>query len=108
MDSERLTNFTNSEHYPPMATIKTIDGLIIALGGTRRVADMMGLEMPAVSNWIARDFIPPGHHLTLFLEIWARGLNVDPTVFGLPDGYARLYRAILRQPGKRPVLIEAL
>lgn len=104
--SDQLTSFTDSEYNPPMAKrIDTIEGLVQALGGTGRVASMVGVDAPAVSNWMARGYIPPGHHLTLTLEAWVRGLDIDPKIFGLIDAHARVFRCVLRSPGKRPSLI---
>lgn len=62
--------------------IKTIPELVRALGGTTAVSRMCHVIPSAVSNWIAHDEIPRGHHLLIYLEIKRRGLDVCPTVFG--------------------------
>lgn len=64
-------------------THTTVRSVIRALGGTAQVARWVGVGMPAVSNWIAEGYIPPGLHLQFFLAIERRGERVSPCVFGL-------------------------
>lgn len=78
----------------PMAKhLRTIDELIAALGGVTEVAKWAGVGKTAVSNWSARELIPPGWHLRLFAEAKARGYSVDPVVFGWTHDEAKVVAA---------------
>ena len=71
----------------PLRTHKTVRAVIKSLGGTKRVADRVGVSMPAVSNWIKEGYIPPGLHLQFHLWTESHGERIDPGVFGLdPEG----------------------
>lgn len=62
------------------------------MGGTKATADWADIGMPAVSNWIEREYIPPGWHYRMTMELAKRGFEVDPSVFGMhmePDGDKR-------------------
>lgn len=47
------------------ATLKTVPEVIAALGGTERVAQMVGVSYTAVSNWHARGVLPAHTYLIL-------------------------------------------
>jgi hypothetical protein len=77
-------------------TLKTVADVIAALGGTAEVAKWAGYDGPSgVSNWLLRG-IPPSYHLTLSLEAKRRGFIVDPTVYGLDDDDAEVFRSVFR------------
>ena len=57
--------------------IRTIDGLLDALGGTKAVAHWCCVSMGAVSQWRAANAVPKHWHFDLFREAERRGLNVD-------------------------------
>jgi hypothetical protein len=64
-------------------TIQTVSDLIVSLGGTAVVADWLDVGPSAVSNMKRENYIPPGWHLNFYLEIQARGLDVDlERIFG--------------------------
>lgn len=63
----------------------TVRATIRALGGTSQVAKWAGVSMPAVSNWIAEGFIPPGYHMQFHLAVEHRGDCIHPSVFGLDE-----------------------
>jgi hypothetical protein len=65
--------------------IKSIAEMVSAFGGTAKLADLLDIGMPAVSNWKAADKVPPGWHLRLFLEAKKRGIAIDPALFGRPE-----------------------
>ncbi len=52
--------------------------LIVALGGTLRVARLCGVRATAVSNWKKNGRVPPVHHVRLWRETRARGLDWSP------------------------------
>jgi hypothetical protein len=62
-------------------TLTTVESVVEALGGTKATAEWSGLGMPAVSNWIARGWIPPEWYLALSAELESRGFKVDPALF---------------------------
>lgn len=64
-------------------SISTIDDLITALGGPSAIGDWLGITQEAVSNWKARQYIPPGWHLKLLLAATRKGLDVEPALFDL-------------------------
>lgn len=61
--------------------IRSVRELVDALGGTGETAKFLGIVPSNVSNWIAADYIPRGHHLELYLEAQRRGFRVDDTVW---------------------------
>lgn len=63
--------------------ITTIGGLVKAFGGAKKLAEWAGIGVSGVSNWVERDFIPPGWHYRLHLEAIDRGFEIDPVVFGV-------------------------
>lgn len=73
--------------------LRTVGDVVEALGGTKAAAEWADVGPSAVSNWIAKAFIPPGWHYRINTELGARGLEIDPAVFGLqPD--ARPHRRV--------------
>lgn len=85
-----LRNITNSDMHCLMHDIGTIDDLVRALGGPSALGEFLGISQEAVSNWKARQDIPPGWHLRLFVELQRRGKSVDPRVFGLRGSEAEV------------------
>lgn len=73
--------------------ITSIDALIRALGGPSAVGEWLGITQEAVSNWKARDNIPPGWHQRLGLALRKKGLTIDPRVFGLDDDFGSYLNA---------------
>lgn len=65
--------------------IRTVRELVDAFGGTGETAKFLGIVPSNVSNWLADDDIPRGHHLPLWLEAQRRGFRVSKRVFGLDD-----------------------
>jgi hypothetical protein len=63
--------------------IESIADLIAALGGPSSIGDWLGITQEAVSNWKARDCIPPGWHLKLLVALNRRGLTVNPNLFDI-------------------------
>jgi hypothetical protein len=77
-------------------TLKTVADVIAALGGTAEVAKWAGYDGPSgVSNWLLRG-IPPSYHLTLSLEAKRRGYFIDPSVYGLEEDDAEVFRSVFR------------
>ena len=69
--------------------IRTVRELVDALGGTGATARFLGIVPSNVSNWLADDDIPRGHHLELYLELERRGLRVSKSVFGIEPVQSR-------------------
>lgn len=69
--------------------LHTIDELIDFLGGNTALAEMLGIDQSAVSQWKIRRQIGSGWHLRLLSEVRARGADVHPSVFGLSEEEAR-------------------
>jgi hypothetical protein len=63
--------------------ISTVAELIAALGGPKTVSGLTGVGIKAISNWKSRGKIAAGHSFVLSNEAVARGLMVDPKVFGM-------------------------
>jgi len=60
-----------------------VSDLVVALGGTAVVAEWLDVGPSAVSNMKRVNYIPPGWHLKFYLEVKARGLDVDhEKIFG--------------------------
>lgn len=62
--------------------LKTAACVVEALGGTKLAAEWAGVGESAVSNWLARGFIPPGWHFRLHAHFAPQGLELAPTAFG--------------------------
>jgi len=63
--------------------IRSVRELVDVLGGTFETAKLLQIVPSAVSNWLAQDYIPRGHHLELYLVAKQRGFRIDVTIFGL-------------------------
>ncbi len=71
--------------------IRTIGGLIKALGGARRIGEAFGVTIESVEGWARRGCIPGGWHLLLYTIASWRGRTVHPRVFNLSnDSLSRL------------------
>ena len=78
--SERAapTRYTSTTHYD----IKTVTGLVDALGGEDAVAKEFGVTPEAVRGWEISGHIPNGWHLDLLVKVFALGKTISPSVFG--------------------------
>ena len=61
--------------------------IIDALGGTKKVAEMLGVGASAISNY-RRDGFPAAKHYALAKACEASGLSIDDRVFGGPSAAA--------------------
>jgi P2-related tail formation protein len=75
-------------------TVRSVQDLVSAFGGTKAMADWADVGMSAVSNWISANSIPSGYHLRLYLEIQRRCIAVDASVFGLRGAAADALMAV--------------
>jgi len=73
--------------------LKSVGDVVRAWGGTAAMADWAGVGQPAISNWIAKNYIPPGWHYRIYREAVARGYDIEEAVFddrlrvrGVPTG----------------------
>lgn len=57
--------------------VRTVQEAVEALGGTTATAAIVKVVPHAVSNWKRAQFIPPGHHLPLYLALQQREVEVD-------------------------------
>lgn len=64
-------------------TIRTVDDLVAAFGGTFAFAEWVDVVPSSVSNWKAAGAIPNGYHLRIYLELKRRGLDFEVTVFNI-------------------------
>ena len=62
--------------------IDSIEGVVAAFGGNSALARWAGVGEPAISNWIARESIPPGWHYRIDRYLRTCGYDVHPSVFG--------------------------
>ena len=65
-----------------MRILRTANDVVAAFGGTKAAAEWAGVGESAVSNWIARGFIPPGWHFRMHEHFEARQYRLESTVFG--------------------------
>jgi hypothetical protein len=87
-----LTYFSECENTSAMrdSTIHTVRQLVDAFGGTGAFAEFLRVGPSAVSNMLAQDEIPRGHHLDIYLECERRGLKLDKeALFGISEPKAR-------------------
>lgn len=69
-------------HMENVKILKTASCVVNALGGTKLAAEWAGVGESAVSNWLARGFIPPGWHFRLHAHFAPEGVSIAPTAFG--------------------------
>lgn len=62
--------------------LRTVAEVVEEFGGLQAAADWAGLGKTAVSNWLARGFIPPGWHFRMSEHFAERGLLLAGSVFG--------------------------
>ena len=62
--------------------IKTVAGLVEALGGEEAIASSMGIASQGVHHWVISGNIQPGWHLRLLGLLADQGRTVSPLVFG--------------------------
>jgi hypothetical protein len=75
--------------------LKTVRDVVKALGGTAKTAEFTLTTLPAVSNWMAEGYIPPGWHYCISLRLESKGFEVDPCAFGLDkDGVPLRHRRV--------------
>lgn len=65
--------------------LRTVPDVVRAFGGSAEVAKWAGHGQSAISNWIARGFIPPGWHYRMSKWAAERGYEISPAVFGEDD-----------------------
>lgn len=65
--------------------VRTVGGLIRALGGDAVVANWLGISVAAIESYRQKG-IPPGWHLRLYLQAQELGHQVDPKLFGYHYG----------------------
>ena len=64
--------------------IASVDEAVEALGGVSSTADLYGVILSEVEDWIASGRFPKGHHLRIYLDLQERGRRVDLVgVFGM-------------------------
>ena len=63
--------------------LQTVLEVVEALGGTKATAEWCDVGMSAISNWLDRDYIPPGWHYRMTMKLKAMGFEIEPTVFGM-------------------------
>lgn len=56
----------------------TVRDIVKEFGGHSATAEMFGVTVPAVSNWIAAGAFPARLHLRVLRECEARGIKYDP------------------------------
>lgn len=61
-------------------TVKTVDDVIDALGGTQATAQLFRVTEAAVSNWRARG-LPPRRFLTFKHVLASRGIAAPPSLW---------------------------
>lgn len=64
------------------AVVRTTADAIKAMGGAAALARWAGVSTSAVSSWGSDDWIPPGWHYRLALELERRGRIVDGASLG--------------------------
>lgn len=65
-------------------TLTTVEEVINALGGPTATGKWLGIGQNAVSMWKTRG-IAPGWHFRVYLRLRRKGMDVDPSVFGIED-----------------------
>lgn len=68
--------------------LNSADAVIDAAGGTGAVSRLVGVGMPAVSNWRERNSIPSRFFVVISSELSKRGVEVDPAVFRMEEARA--------------------
>jgi hypothetical protein len=63
--------------------LHSVADVVKAFGGNKPIAKWCNVRTSAVSNWLERDYIPPGWHYRMAVELGQRGYQVDPMVFGI-------------------------
>lgn len=62
--------------------LQTVEDVVDAFGGTTEAAEWAGIGKSAVSNWLAKGFIPPGWHFRMADHFADKGIVLSRTVFG--------------------------
>jgi hypothetical protein len=65
--------------------LRTCSEVVAEFGGTKEAAEWAGVGESAVSNWLARGFIPPGWHFRMSVHFADQGVLLAGTVFGERD-----------------------
>jgi len=65
--------------------IRTVTGLVDALGGEDAVAKELGVTPQSVRAWGISGHIPTGWHLRLFAWVCVINKTISPSVFGFRD-----------------------
>ncbi len=64
-------------------TVRTIPAMISAFGGRPATADLFGVGVTCVHNWVADNYISPAWHYRMHLAAELRGFHIDPATFGV-------------------------
>jgi DNA-binding transcriptional regulator YdaS (Cro superfamily) len=65
--------------------LETIDDVIDMLGGTGKVAALVGLKPPAVSQWRARGRISSDKYFLIADALTRQGKTANPSLFGFAE-----------------------
>jgi hypothetical protein len=63
--------------------LNTTNAVVIALGGTRAVAELTGRSDPAVSNWRKANSFPANTYLTLKAAMTEKNLTAPDALWGM-------------------------
>lgn len=80
-----LTIFMQHERLSPMNRIDSVSELVAAFGGTGAMAEWLDVGSSTVSNWKALGYIPRSYHFMIYLECKERGIELEPSAFGLKN-----------------------
>lgn len=79
-----------------MRILRTASEVVDAFGGTKAAAEWAGIGESAVSNWLAREFIPPGWHFRMQEHFSEHGIKLAASVFGQREGQPPRPRSDMR------------
>lgn len=65
--------------------LQSVREIVVAFGGTSAMARWAEVGPPAVSNWLAWDYIPPAWHYRIDKHLTKEGYKVDPRAFGMAE-----------------------
>lgn len=65
--------------------LRSAADIIKALGETAAVAELLGLDVPVVSNWKGRKSIPPEYFVALSDALAKKKMVADPAVFRMRE-----------------------
>lgn len=65
--------------------VRTASEIVDALGGTGAVARLVNITPGAISHWRRDNRIPPRSYLILAPELERIGIEVHPSILGIPE-----------------------